>query len=109
MLVPETGRGRIRMGKLEGKVALVTGGNSGIGLATAKEFRREGARVVITGRDARTLAEAAREVRARGRALRKRGRGQVRARRGDRRGALRPDNGHQLQGRLLHSQEGAAA
>lgn len=50
------------MGKLEGQVAVVTGGNSGIGLATAKEFRREGARVVITGRDARTLAEAAREI-----------------------------------------------
>jgi len=50
------------MGKLEDKVAVVTGGNSGIGLATAKEFRREGARVVITGRDARTLAEAAREI-----------------------------------------------
>lgn len=53
---------RRTMGKLEGKVAVVTGGNSGIGLATAKEFRREGARVVITGRDARTLAEAAREI-----------------------------------------------
>lgn len=50
------------MDKLEGKVAVVTGGNSGIGLATAKEFRREGARVVITGRDARTLEEAAREI-----------------------------------------------
>ncbi|MFL6285778.1 MAG: SDR family oxidoreductase [Pyrinomonadaceae bacterium] len=50
------------MGKLEGKVAVVTGGNSGIGLATAKEFRREGARVVITGRDARTLKEAAKEI-----------------------------------------------
>jgi NAD(P)-dependent dehydrogenase (short-subunit alcohol dehydrogenase family) len=50
------------MGKLEGKVAVVTGGNSGIGLATAKEFAREGARVVITGRDTRALAEAAREI-----------------------------------------------
>jgi NAD(P)-dependent dehydrogenase (short-subunit alcohol dehydrogenase family) len=49
-------------GKLEGKVAVVTGGNSGIGLATAKEFSREGARVVVTGRDARTLAAAAREI-----------------------------------------------
>lgn len=49
-------------GKLEGKVAVVTGGNSGIGLATAKEFAREGARVIITGRDAGTLAEAAREI-----------------------------------------------
>src|SRR5215207_3002397 len=55
-------RRRTTMGKREGKVAVVTGGNSGIGLATAKEFRREGARVVITGRDARTLAEAAREI-----------------------------------------------
>jgi NAD(P)-dependent dehydrogenase (short-subunit alcohol dehydrogenase family) len=61
MNVPETRRRRM-MGKLEGKVAVVTGGNSGIGLATAKEFGREGARVVITGRDARTLAEAAREI-----------------------------------------------
>lgn len=50
------------MGKLKGKVAIVTGGNSGIGLATAKEFAREGAQVVITGRDTRTLAEAAREI-----------------------------------------------
>jgi NAD(P)-dependent dehydrogenase (short-subunit alcohol dehydrogenase family) len=53
---------RRTMGKLEGKVAVVTGGNSGIGLATAKEFAREGARLVITGRDTRTLAEAAREI-----------------------------------------------
>ena len=50
------------MGKLEGKVAVVTGGNSGIGLATAKEFTKEGARVVITGRDRGTLDEAAREI-----------------------------------------------
>jgi NAD(P)-dependent dehydrogenase (short-subunit alcohol dehydrogenase family) len=51
-----------KMGKLEGKVAIVTGGNSGIGLATAKEFKQQGARVVITGRDQQTLDEAKREL-----------------------------------------------
>jgi NAD(P)-dependent dehydrogenase (short-subunit alcohol dehydrogenase family) len=38
------------VGKLEGKIALVTGGTSGIGLATAKRFVNEGAYVVVTGR-----------------------------------------------------------
>jgi NAD(P)-dependent dehydrogenase (short-subunit alcohol dehydrogenase family) len=46
------------MNRFEGKSVLVTGGSSGIGLATAKAFAEEGARVVITGRDAAALAEA---------------------------------------------------
>ena len=50
------------MGKLEGKVAVITGGNSGIGLATAKEFNEEGAQVIITGRDQETLDAASREI-----------------------------------------------
>lgn len=44
--------------KLAGKKALITGGNSGIGLATAKLFVKEGAQVAITGRDQKTLDEA---------------------------------------------------
>src|SRR5450631_3090262 len=50
------------MSSLEGKVALVTGGNSGIGLATARAFHANGARVVIAGRDHGTLEEVAREL-----------------------------------------------
>lgn len=50
------------MGKLDGKIALVTGGSSGIGLATAQAFREEGARVVITGRNGATLTAAASEL-----------------------------------------------
>lgn len=50
------------MGKLDGKIALVTGGTSGIGLATAKLFVAEGAHVYITGRRQEKLDEAVREI-----------------------------------------------
>jgi NAD(P)-dependent dehydrogenase (short-subunit alcohol dehydrogenase family) len=50
------------MGKLDGKVALVTGGNGGIGLATAKRFVREGAYVFITGRRDAELSAAVKEI-----------------------------------------------
>ena len=50
------------MGKLDGRVALVTGGNSGIGLATAQEFVAEGAYVFITGRREAELAAAVKEI-----------------------------------------------
>jgi NAD(P)-dependent dehydrogenase (short-subunit alcohol dehydrogenase family) len=50
------------MGKLEGKIALITGGNSGIGLATAKQFVNEGAYIFITGRRDPELAAAVKEI-----------------------------------------------
>src|SRR6266404_425156 len=50
------------MGKLDGKTALITGGNSGIGLATAKQFVNEGAYVFVTGRREPELAVAVQEI-----------------------------------------------
>jgi NAD(P)-dependent dehydrogenase (short-subunit alcohol dehydrogenase family) len=50
------------MGKLQDKVVVVTGGNSGIGFASAKLFAAEGAQVVITGRRADAVAAAAAEI-----------------------------------------------
>ncbi|NTF41782.1 SDR family oxidoreductase [Rhizobium rhizogenes] len=48
--------------RLKNKVAVITGGNSGIGLATARLFLAEGAKVVITGRNPQTLAAVAKEL-----------------------------------------------
>src|SRR5882757_718973 len=50
------------MGKLQGKVAVITGGTSGIGLATAQLFVREGAQVFITGRRQKELDEAVKTI-----------------------------------------------
>src|SRR6267143_2012295 len=55
-------RGEEYMNKLEGKIALITGGNSGIGFATAKQFVKEGAYVFITGRREPELAAAVKEI-----------------------------------------------
>ena len=54
------------MGRLDGKVAIVTGGNSGVGAATAKLFAREGAKVVISARRQAQLDEVSADIRAGG-------------------------------------------
>src|SRR5262245_57074861 len=48
--------------RFQGKVAVVTGGNSGIGLGVAKAYAQQGAQVVITGRNGKTLEAAAKEI-----------------------------------------------
>lgn len=52
----------VHAGQLQGKVALITGGNSGIGLATARAFIREGADVIVTGRNAASLDQVQDEL-----------------------------------------------
>jgi NAD(P)-dependent dehydrogenase (short-subunit alcohol dehydrogenase family) len=60
---PKIGRHKeTHMKRFEGKVAVVTGGNSGIGLATAKRLQDEGARVAISGRSRKTLDEAVKTI-----------------------------------------------
>lgn len=55
-----------KMSLLQNKVAVVTGGNSGIGYATAKELIAQGAKVIITGRNAETVKQAEKELGATG-------------------------------------------
>ena len=54
------------MKKLENKTAVITGGNSGIGFATAKELIAQGAKVIITGRKQNLVDDAAKEIGATG-------------------------------------------
>ncbi len=54
------------MSNLQGKVAVVTGGNSGIGYSTAEDFKARGAQVIITGRNAERVETAARALGVRG-------------------------------------------
>ena len=54
------------MGRLEGKVVVITGGNSGVGAASAKLFASQGATVVISARRASALEEVENEIKANG-------------------------------------------
>ena len=118
------------MNSFENKVIVITGGNSGIGLATAKELRRRGAQVVISGRDEKSLAEASNAIGGDTLALRadvskiaeieklfatvkQRFAGircrKVLARSRRNRSSFRREHGYQFQRRLFHSPEGVAA
>ena len=125
------------MGKLQGKIALVTGGNGGIGMATAKQFVNEGAYVFVTGRRDAELAAAVKNIgrnvagiqgdvsdlgdldRLFAQIKREKGRldivfanagvAKICAARLDNRGTLRLDLQHQCEGTALHRAEGAAA
>jgi len=50
------------MRRFDAKIVVITGGNSGIGLAAARQFKEEGANVIVTGRDAATLEAAAKSL-----------------------------------------------
>lgn len=48
--------------KLTNKIAVITAGNSGVGFATAQEFKAQGARVILIGRNAEAVSKAAQEI-----------------------------------------------
>ena len=85
------------MAKLDGKIALISGGTSGIGAETAKLFQSEGATVVVTGSSERSV-EAARAALPRTSVLR-----QARCRRRVRRCTLAPDGGREQLWKRSHN------
>src|SRR4249920_1362675 len=95
--------------KLEGKVAVITGGTEGIGLATAKLFVKEGAYVFITGRRQKELDEAVKAIGtnvANRYCFRHRRRGRVCFLWGRHRRAFRQTIQHQCEGNAVHGAKG---